>query len=284
MADTADKNHFPTSFKIILACLLILLIVAGGSLEYLRPQQSVTVTTTEFVTQAPVTVTRAAQSVVGGVQINSSISFSGVGKTQYPVFFTHSPNLIVALVVVSQYALGILTVNGTQISPLAEESNSSGNTSPFALYVYRSHNTTDLLLFKYPSIDTLLMAAMAFKGHGSLNGIENYGVSQWSSVNPFTIVQGAGSIAGRMNAYFAVTFTDASTANVEQPQISLDRQITQVGSNYQLNAYFQTISRYSRFMFISFGYIPSDSDQITTSYTFENAGVGAVAFVGIDPS
>jgi len=102
-----QKNQFPISFKIVLACVLIVLIVAGASLEYLRPQQSVTVTATAFVTQAPVTVTvtRTAQRAGGLLQFNSSIGFSGVGKSQYSVVFNHPANVIITLCVLSQYSL-----------------------------------------------------------------------------------------------------------------------------------------------------------------------------------
>src|SRR5208282_3873733 len=151
MAVTSQKNHFafPINVKIVLACVLIVLIVAGASLEYSRPQQSVTVTTTEFVTQAPVTVTNTVQRVGGLLQFNSSIGFSGVGKSQYSVVFNHPANVIITLCVMSQYNLpSSVTASGAvsgTLNLLGIQSTSALNQSPYGLWEWISESTSDVI-------------------------------------------------------------------------------------------------------------------------------------------
>ncbi|HKM50182.1 MAG TPA: hypothetical protein VJZ75_03290 [Candidatus Bathyarchaeia archaeon] len=266
MAVTSQKNHFafPINVKIVLACVLIVLIVAGASLEYSRPQQSVTVTTTEFVTQAPVTVTNTVQRVGGLLQFNSSIGFSGVGKSQYSVVFNHPANVIITLCVMSQYNLPTnVTQNGAAATSFADQSTSSINQTPYAVYAWIGHKTQDRITVTFPSDDAMVLAAMAFTGRGATTTVEQESAAAWTGTNPFSVTEAAGNITGRMNSYFAVTFND-SPGTI--PFITLDSQITPVG------VYRQSASG-SRLMTMIFGYIPNNNSSITTSYTFSNAGV-----------
>ena len=278
MTDTSPKNHpFPTSVKIILACVLIVLIIAGAGFEYSRPQQSAKVTTSTFVTQAPVIVTTTAQSAGGLLRFNSSIGFSGVGKSQYSVVFNHPANVVITLCVMSQYNLPSSVaasgaVSGT-FNLLGSQSTSALNQSPYGLWEWISKRTSDVITVNYPSGDNMVLAAMAFTGRGATTGIENWSAGGWSTLNPFSVTQGSGNIAGRMNSYFALTFSDVSGST---PDIALDGQIISVGG-------FRQSQNGSRLMTIRIGYIPDDSMTIITQYRSIDAGVGAVAFVGIDP-
>jgi hypothetical protein len=277
MADTSQKNQFPNSLKIILACVLIILIVAGASLEYLRPQQSVTVTATAFVTQAPVTVTvtKTSPRLTGGLQFNGSISYSGVGKSQYVIVLHHPANVVIVYVVLSQKSLpSSMTSNGGALTALTSIATSSSVSSPFLLGGFISTNTTDNFIFNFPAGDAILAAFMWFTGRGATTTVENYGTSAWTSVNPFSVTQGAGAISGRMNLYFAATWNDVPSSN---PGINLDPQITPV------NTYVQSQPGW-RQMQIQVGYIPDDNSTIATNYSFFNAGIGSVAFLGFDPS
>ena len=278
MADASLKNHpFPTSVKIVLACVLIVLIVAGASFEYSRPLQSAMATTTTGVTQGPVIVTTTSQSAGGLLQFNSSIGFSGVGKSQYSVIFNHPANVVITLCIMSQYNLpNSVTASGAvsdTFNLLGSQSTSALNQSPYGLWEWISENTSDVITVNYPSEDNMVLAAMAFTGRGATTGIENYSAGGWSSINPFSVTQGSGNIAGRMNSYFALTFNDQSGTT---PDIALDGQIIPVGG-------FRQSQNGSRLMTIRIGYIPDDNMTIITQYRSIDAGAGAVAFVGIDP-
>src|SRR5208282_4573661 len=230
MADTSQKNPFPASVKVVLACILIVLIVAGASFEYSRPLQSVMATTTTGVTQGPVIVTTTAQEVSGLLRFNSSIGFSGVGKSQYSVVFNHPTNVVITLCVMSQYNLPSSVaasgaVSGT-FNLLDRQSTSALNQSPYGLWDWISESTSDVITVNYPSADNMVLAAMAFTGRGATTEIENWSAGGWSTLNPFSVTQGSGNIAGRMNSYFALTFSDVPGST---PDIALDGQIISVG-------------------------------------------------------
>ena len=278
MADTSTKNQpFPTSVKIILACVLIILIIAVASFEYSRPLQSGMATTTTGVTQGPAIVTTTAQEVSGLLRFNLSIGFSGVGKSQYSVVFNHPANVVITLCVMSQYNLpNSVTASGAvsgTFNLLGSQSTSALNQSPYGLWEWISANTSDVITINYPSEDNMVLAAMAFTGRGTTTGIENWSAGGWSTLNPISVTQGSGNIAGRMNSYFALTFNDAPGST---PDIALDGQIIPAGGSRQSQ-------NGSRLMTIRIGYIPDDNMTIITQYRSIDAGVGAVAYVGIDP-
>ena len=277
MAEESPNRPFPTSVKVVLACVLIVLIVAGASFEYSRPLQSVMATTTTGVTQGPVIVTSTAQRAGGLLRFNSSIGFSGVGKSQYSVVFNHPTNVVITLCVMSQYNLPSSVaasgaVSGT-FNLLDRQSTSALNQSPYGLWDWISESTSDVITVNYPSADNMVLAAMAFTGRGATTEIENWSAGGWSTLNPFSVTQGSGNIAGRMNSYFALTFSDVPGST---PDIALDGQIISVGG-------FRQSQNGPRLTTIRIGYIPDDSITIITQYRSIDAGVGAVAFVGIDP-
>jgi len=187
----------------------------------------------------------------------------------------HPANVVVIYVVLSQKSLpSSVTSNGVAITPLASIATSSSTSSPFLLAGYISPSTQDNFTFTFPAGDAMLAAIMWFTGRGATTSVENYGVSAWTSVNPFSVTQGAGAISGRMNLYFAATWNDQPGSN---PDIALDNQIIPVGG-------FRQSQNGSRQMTIRAGYIPDDNLAIITQYSPFNAGVGSVAFIGFDPS
>jgi len=267
----------PASFhklgKLLLACILIALIVAGASLEYPHPQQQVTVTTTAFIPET-VTVTKIPPKPTGGLQFNGSIGYSGVGKSQYVIVLHHPANVVMVFVILSQKSLpSSMTSNGAALTALASIAVSSPTSSPFLLGGFLSGGTVDNFIFNFPAGDAILVAFMWFTGRGATTTLENYATSAWTSVNPFSVTQGAGSISGRMTPYFAATWNDVPSSN---PSISLDPQIIPV------NTYVQSQPGW-RQMQMCVGYIADDNSSITTGYSFANAGVGSVAFLGFDP-
>src|SRR5208282_4392098 len=267
-------SSFRRGAKILVACILIALIVAGASLEYPHPQQSVTVTTTAFIPET-VTVTKISPRLTGGLQFNGSIGYSGVGKSQYVIVLHHPANVVMVFVILSQKSLpSSMTSNGAALTALASIATSSSLSSPFLLGGFISTNRTDNFIFNFPAGDAILVAFMWFTGRGATATVENYATSAWTSVNPFSVTQGAGSISGRMTPYFAATWKDVPSSN---PSINLDPQITPV------NTYVQSQPGW-RQMQLDCGYISNNSSSITTGYSFFNAGVGSVAFLGFDLS
>ena len=210
-----------------------------------------------------------------GIQFNGITSLTGVGNNQYSLAVTHPANVVINLVSLSQKSLpSSMTTNGVTITPLASISASSPTSSPFLLAGFISTGTSDNFIFNYPAGDAMLAAMMWFTGRGATTSVENYATSAWTSVNPFTVTQGAGLITGRMNPYFAATWNDANYSN---PSINLDAQITPAATYTQTQAGW-------RQMQLHCGYIPNDNSSTTTSYSFFNSGIGSVAFLGFDPS
>ena len=89
MTDAPQKNHpFPTSVKIVLACVLIILIIAVASFEYSRPLQSEMATTTTGVTQGPVIVTTTVQSAVcccGLIPASVSVASANLSTVSFSI-------------------------------------------------------------------------------------------------------------------------------------------------------------------------------------------------------
>src|SRR5208283_5529730 len=143
-------SSFRRGAKILVACILIALIVAGASLEYPHPQQSVTVTTTAFIPET-VTVTKISPRLTGGLQFNGSIGYSGVGKSQYVIVLHHPANVVIVFALISQLSTpSSMTTNGVTITPLADITVSSPTSSPFLLAGFISSGTVDNFVFNFP--------------------------------------------------------------------------------------------------------------------------------------